>query len=278
MAAGRRVYVFIDGERTPYSKEQNETVRVAQAFASTAGIELYVSAKNLGVGNSIPMALDWAFQFEENLIVLEDDCVPSQSAFEYFDWGIDQLNEDILIVSGLAPESFHPGALNRRHSSLASFPLIWGWACKRDGWLKLRKTKFEGYSYLRVLRAILRIPKNLLPLLFFLAAAIRVKKGLLEAWDSEVVLEMLCSNFMAIIPNQSVIRNTGNDSLASHHMLGIQGESQLVVDYSELVPDKLLVEKHKVDDDLNQLIIKAIYKMELKQLLSPIKALLEKSR
>lgn len=275
---GRKVYVFIDGAREPLIEEQRETVISARKYEAKKQIKLFVCSENLGVGNSVPAALDWCFRYEKELIILEDDCFPSKSAFQYFDWGLSQLTNEILVISGLSPESFLSNAKPRHESSLSSYPLIWGWACNRDGWQKLRKTRNEGYSYFRIVKAIVKDPRKVLSVLFFLAAAIRVKKGLLKAWDSEIALEMLCSGYMAVIPNYSVIKNTGNDSAASHQMAMNGQNSQVVVNYSECTPNLKLTNAERIDFNTNKLISRHIYKMKKKHALAPIKALLEKGR
>jgi GT2 family glycosyltransferase len=83
--ADRRVYISIDGPRI--EEEANvvqESIKVASAYLEIhpAG-KLQFSSINLGCRRGVTAAIDWAFSFEESLIILEDDIVPSDFFF-YF--------------------------------------------------------------------------------------------------------------------------------------------------------------------------------------------------
>ena len=250
-------------------------MKAAAKFASNLNVKIFTSDKNLGVSLAVPTAIDWCMKSEDSIIVLEDDCIPSRFAFDFFDWGVSNISGNIVLVSGVAPESFQENVGTRQRSTLASYPLIWGWACTKESWEKIRKTKVNGHSPIKIFQSIVFNPAKFAATMFFLAATLRVQKGNLNAWDSEVALEMLTSGYKAIIPNHSVIGNTGNDEFASHQMDSHSDLPSQVIEYSNQSPRKEIDISKKSEKITDLLIEKNIYRLKSRHILSPIKALLE---
>ena len=271
----RQIYVFIDGPNDLHQNDQEETVKAAAAFANNVNVKIFLNGSNLGVALAVPEAIDWCMKSEDSIIVLEDDCIPSPFAFDFFDWGVGRIFGNVVLVSGISPESFQDNIGTRKTATLASYPLIWGWACTKESWEKLRETKVNGHSPIRIFKSIVRNPAKFTAIMFFLAATLRVQKGNLKAWDSEVALEMLTSGYKAIIPNHSVIGNTGNDEFASHQMNSHSELPSQVVEYSKQSPSKEIDMSKKSEKITDLLIEKYIYKLKSRHLFSPIKARLE---
>ena len=59
----------------------------------------------MGCGRRISSGLDWVFEREEQAIIVEDDCVPELSFFQYCQEMLEYYKDDdrILMVSGNNP-------------------------------------------------------------------------------------------------------------------------------------------------------------------------------
>ena len=80
----RDIYIFVD-KCDDYDELNIEVCRMANKYAESAErIRVTVSGKNLGVRFAVPAAIDWALESSESLIVLEDDCIPNEYAFDYY--------------------------------------------------------------------------------------------------------------------------------------------------------------------------------------------------
>ena len=57
---------------------------------------------NLGCGLAVSTAIDWFFSYEEEGIILEDDCLPSDSFFHFCDFMLDYHRNDqnIFLIGG----------------------------------------------------------------------------------------------------------------------------------------------------------------------------------
>src|SRR5690606_28025389 len=91
---------------------------------------------NLGCKQAVSGAISWFFEQEEMGIILEDDCLPAASFFEYCAFFLDKYQHDerIMQVSGLNFAGTYPQA---GYGYLFSkFGGIWGWATWKRAWEK----------------------------------------------------------------------------------------------------------------------------------------------
>src|SRR5689334_9315101 len=80
-----RVYVAADGPREGMGEDERceRARRIATEVNWPCEIKTLFRKCNLGCGRALSGAIDWFFEHEEQGIILEDDCVPSQSFFPY---------------------------------------------------------------------------------------------------------------------------------------------------------------------------------------------------
>ena len=270
----RRIFVFIDRAPPPFVELNRSVVKVAEKYSTQFEIEICWADKNYGVGFGVPTALDWVFKFVNEVIVLEDDCLPTLNALNYFDNQADRLENGLKLACGTSPwPPENQDSVNRKLTT-SSYPLIWGWSTNKGNWIEISELIRNDLSHLRVLRSVLKNPLRIREIGFFYAATIRVKKGRLKAWDSPLALEMLLENYWSIIPNFSLVENSGQDRFASHFsnqdlLLGeivsksFSGEPSIEIDLNK-----------SVRKTTNKEIENTIYKMKYRHALSPLKALL----
>ena len=269
----RDILIFID-KSNPDDELNAEVSRIASLYKRTSDrIKLKVSDTNLGVKHAVPNAINWAFESCDSLIVLEDDCIPNNFALEYFDNCIQYVHEDVVLISGSTLPNF-PTKL-KGYLFESEFPLIWGWALTKKSWEKIRPDR-EIYSK-DVARGIVNNPKNIIPILYFYAAVIRIQNNLLNAWDSPVALKMLVKNYKSILPDCSVISNIGQDDVASHFHLNSGRTETTVTSYGDRAPAMAKNFNKKLSVELSKEIKSQIYSMKFHHLLSPLKSLIIRS-
>lgn len=97
--------------------------------------EIYTnySDVNLGTGMRIFSGISWAFEHVDRLIILEDDCVPSNSFFGFCEDLLERyLNDErINMISGMNHLGTHNCGNSYFYSKLGS---IWGWATWKRVW------------------------------------------------------------------------------------------------------------------------------------------------
>lgn len=208
-----QIYVALDGPRTRGESIETEKCKQVVADFKTkypGRITERVSEKNQGAAYSVLMAVGWAFESEEFLTILEDDCIPSNEFFDFIEQGKFFLSSDqnCFLICGT---QFAPAQVTHSQWSLSSYPLIWGWATSKPKWNQLLellqayepKTRIKGRA-------------SLAERLFWGAGARRSYQGFVDAWDLPLVHAMRKVNGLALLPGENFITNIGNDGYATH--------------------------------------------------------------
>jgi hypothetical protein len=89
---------------------------------------------NLGCRRGVASGLDWAFAQVEAAIVLEDDCLPDPSFFEFCAELLQLYADDprVMMVGGHRWEG--PDLPETDSYYFSRYPAIWGWATWADRW------------------------------------------------------------------------------------------------------------------------------------------------
>ena len=263
----RKIYIAIDKAPESLSNQNQSVIDCAESFRSQLDLEIHINSRQFGVMFGVPTAVDWVLKREDSCIVLEDDCTISAEALKYFDSMAEKLTGNIALISGDSPWS----AGQIQTSTLSDYPLIWGWATNRFQWSRLRILIGGDIPWKIIVRQILKNPLKVLPIAYFLAAQIRVRKGIVKAWDCSVALSMLLQNLTCVIPNERLISNVGNDEFAHHTFTNAAIFRNQNVHPGSV--STLLIDSVQMKHTTNRIIIQNVYEMKMRHLLSPIKAI-----
>ncbi len=136
-AAPPRLYVAADGPRDGRAQEAERT-REVRAIATAVDWPCEVFTlfrdRNLGCKLGVAGAIDWFFEHEEEGIILEDDCVPSPSFFEWCDAMLERYRDDERIASVSGSSFIGPDAPLAESYFVSRYADIWGWATWRRSW------------------------------------------------------------------------------------------------------------------------------------------------
>ena len=219
-AAGQRqVFCIIDGPRLGHASDRANNLEVIELVASKTahlGICVNVSAENLGVRKRVVSGLDWVFSKVDTAIILEDDCLPDGSFFQFCDQLLDIYKDEksVGVVSGFNPTPF----LNLEGSSYRAsrYPLTWGWATWKRVWETYdplaEDWKFLGPSYLA--SKGINQPKSKRYWKFNLDKVSRTTNH--QIWDYQFTLSQWQGNRISLIPQKSLVQNIGFTLDATH--------------------------------------------------------------
>jgi hypothetical protein len=132
-----QLFVIADGAR-PERPGEAEKCAEAQAIIDQVDWDCQVlknySPVNLGCGRRLPTGLDWVFSQVEEAIILEDDCVPHPTFFQFCEELLQRYRHDARITS-ISGQNVQFGELDQRHSYYFSrYNHCWGWATWRRAW------------------------------------------------------------------------------------------------------------------------------------------------
>jgi hypothetical protein len=137
IAAARpsKLLVAADGPRGAFEAAAcAETRAVVDEFDWQCEVVRNFSDTNLGCGVRMYTAIDWAFSLAEEVIILEDDCVPHASFFRFCEELLARYRDDerVMHISGnnfVGPEPAAPYSYY-----FSKYTHAWGWASWRRAW------------------------------------------------------------------------------------------------------------------------------------------------
>ena len=128
-----RLLVAADGPEGDLRCQQTRRL-VLQGIDWPCSVLTHFSQAQLGCRKAVSQALDWGFGLHEKLIVIEDDCLPDVSFFQFCTELLERYEgrPEVMQISGCNETGHEP---SDGYSYFASrFPSIWGWASWRRAW------------------------------------------------------------------------------------------------------------------------------------------------
>ena len=274
LSQNRKVFVFID-KAADVDRETNDLVfEVANSFIEELDIQIFHSKNRHGARMAVPIAIDWAMTFSDELIIFEDDCLPNDFAYNYFDMTIPSLNNRILLVSSRSPNEFlgSTAILHLESLIVTSFALTNGWATNKQCWDVLRKSIYKKINFFYILKAMWLRPNKILAISFFYAAYFQfIHKKSNAGWDAAVVLNLLLINAFSISPNITCVANIGIDSVASNTLIVEKGASNILFGFGTKAPSSNIDYAKKTTRRVDAHVMKNLYGISARNLFSPLK-------
>jgi hypothetical protein len=203
-----RLYVAVDAPREGKlgEAERVEQVRtIATAVDWPCEVKTLFRDKNLGCKYAVSSAITWFFEQEEQGIIMEDDCLPSQSFFKFCDIMLDKYreNKSVWMINGFNPR--HPGISSSEYF-MSQNPSVWGWATWRDRWVHYAVD--IDYDKKELYRSTgLKLPDYVIRA--YDKAFYDTSSGKIDTWDYQLSFLILKSNGYVIKSFANLISNIG---------------------------------------------------------------------
>lgn len=213
-----RLYIISDAARDGKKGEKEKVLAVRDYIESHVDWDCDVhknyAKNNMGCRDRIVSGINWCFETEEKLIILEDDCLPDMTFFGFAQQLLSAYEDDCRIM--------HIGGYNMMGEYDSDEPYIfsqrpcaWGWATWRRAWEKY-DVNMKSWPEVR--------DKQLLKWRFAnkFAYEDRVKEwddiyyGNIDAWGYAWDYALMINNALAIFPTRSLVQNIGFGLDATH--------------------------------------------------------------
>ena len=166
-------------------------------------------------------AITKALEKFEDVIILEDDCVPSQSFFPYCEELLDKYKDDqrICYISGL--NHFEEWECGNNDYFFTKSGAIWGWATWRRVWSKYYDYYVSGildeYNLEIVRGQFSRKSAFDSRMISWKKANSSLQtKEKLSYWDAQWGFVKYSQNMLVIVPRRNLIRNIGVGAKSTH--------------------------------------------------------------
>jgi len=217
-----RLYVAADGPREHVPEEFDKCKRVRSLIEQVdwdCEIQTLFRETNLGCKLAVSSGITWFFDNVESGIILEDDCLPSQSFFWFCQELLETYRYDTRIMH-IAGCTYVEKTHNPQNYSyhFARVGGIWGWASWRRAWLKyeLEMESWPQAKKEKILRNLFLGEEE--QYRFFEDWFERAYQNK-YTWDYQWTYTKLINSSLNIMPCKNLIRNIGHGSLEATHTL-----------------------------------------------------------
>jgi hypothetical protein len=182
---------------------------------------------NLGCGKRVSSGIDWVFQEVEEAIILEDDCLPHPTFFQFCEELLEYYRDDsrIMAISG---NNFQRG---KKHSDdsyyFSRYNHVWGWASWRRAWKHYDFTMRE-WPQVRDGNWLNSILDNRDLSKYWTVEFEKVYRGEVDTWDYQWTFACWIQNSLTILPQVNLISNIGFNADATHTNKDVPWASQSI--------------------------------------------------
>ena len=207
-----RLYLASDGPRMTVEGDKEKVEEVRNWLLANIDWECDVKTRFLDVNSGgcaygVSSAITWFFQNEEEGIILEEDCLPSQSFFGYCEELLDKYRDEKRVwhITGYG---YYNDEKAKETYYFSKIQHCWGWASWADRWkyysLELKGYQPDDVKYLSDRKEVQKVLKGIF-------------NGLYEAehkdtWDWQWTFIIGAHKGYCINPYKNLVSNIGSNS------------------------------------------------------------------
>lgn len=213
-----KLYVAADGPRKDKPKEEelcSETRSIINKIDWNCEVKTLFRDENLGCKYAVSSAINWFFENEEEGIILEDDCLPSDDFFIFCDAMLEKYRYDTRIRH-IGGSNLQMGQKHGQDSYyFSNLTHVWGWASWQRAWkdYNVELTKYKDIDVESSFKMIFN--DNIIAAsLKYIFNKVLVNE--IDTWDYQWTIANLFNNGLSIIPNVNLISNIGFREDATH--------------------------------------------------------------
>jgi GR25 family glycosyltransferase involved in LPS biosynthesis len=137
-AKPKRLYVSADAPRPGNGKDSIDCEKARQIVKRVdwdCEVQYRFLDRNLGCGLGVSSAISWGLENEEQIIILEDDCVPSLPFFDFCNHCLEKYKEDsrVWTINGRSHHENH-SIFNNSDYVFSKYTHCCGWATWKRSW------------------------------------------------------------------------------------------------------------------------------------------------
>lgn len=219
-AKPKQLFVAADGPRAG-NRDDNasceEVRRLATKVDWDCELETLFRNDNIGCGRGPVEAINWFFDHVEQGIILEDDCLPSQSFFKFCEELLEKYSTEDRVHSISGSNLLGDWSRNKDSYFFSIHAGIWGWATWRRSWLKydFNAAKWQNKNIRELFNFVFTNENQRNVYIKALNETIE-KKGNICWWDYQFIFSRIVTSSFGIIPKTNLVRNIGFGDGATH--------------------------------------------------------------
>lgn len=217
-AKPKKLYISSDGPRAnKYEDDWNKISdirKLADEVDWDCTVKTHFLQNNIGCGLGVSGAISWAFEEEEKLIIVEDDCVPSLSFFSFCNEMLDRYANEprIMHISGTRWNEEFP--IRDCDYFFTKYDHIWGWATWKRAW-QLYNFWMTDYPLFKEKKILNEILDNNIPIIkrWYLMFNDVYYREVKHTWDYQWQYCIFKNNGLCINSVKNLVTNIGTSGV-----------------------------------------------------------------
>lgn len=214
-----RLYIAADGPRPDRLDDMEKCLecrRLAEKVDWPCEVHTLFRDRNVGCARGVSEGISWAFENENELIILEDDCVPAISFFSFCDEMLELYKNDTRVWQ-VCGRSHHPGTkfFDRSDYIFSRYSHIWGWATWKRCWSEYDLYMSDFLDFISIGGLLNTSPNKWVGKkendMFSRIYREICEVELYHTWDYQWGYIKHKNNGLGIVPKYNLIRNIGVD-------------------------------------------------------------------
>ena len=209
------LYIAADGARENNEGEKQKCDAVREYIISNIDWDCEVKtlfrSENLGCGKGPASAIDWFFENVERGIILEDDCLPNITFFNFCEIMLEKF-ENVSEIMHISGNNFQLSRIGKECFYLSKLPHIWGWATWKRAWKhydfflnNFNEDNINDYfNYPSIDNYWINIFRQM------------KKEKHPHTWDYQWVFSLFLNNGFSVAPQHNLVTNIGFGESSTH--------------------------------------------------------------
>lgn len=206
-----KLFLALDGPRKHKSEDVNNIKEIIDIFSGVnweCDVFKLFREENLGCPLAIPDAIDWFFRYIKSGVILEDDCLPDISFFNFCEELLVRYESEdsVMMISG---NNFMPEKSFSNDSYFFSkYGFIWGWATWKRAWSKFDASMSTYPHYINSRKFKKRYP-GFLDSYYWKTGFNNKYRNYSNAWAMKWNYAMAYNDGLSVIPSKNLVKNIG---------------------------------------------------------------------
>lgn len=214
----QKLLVVADGPRTnrPGEAEKCQAARsILERIDWNCELVTNFSDMNLGCRLRVSSGLDWVFQQVEEAIVLEDDCLPHPTFFQFCEELLARYRYDSRVMQICGSNVIENQTRIDNSYYFSKYGPIWGWASWRRAW-RYYDVDMKIWPEVKQTGVYHDFCDTENEASYRIALYDKVAAGEIDTWDYQWGFAKFINSGLSIIPKVNLISNIGYGQDATH--------------------------------------------------------------
>lgn len=212
------LYISSDGARSHKvgeAKQVADARKIVEQIDWNCKVHTLFRTENLGCRTAVSGGISWFFEQVERGIILEDDCVPDLSFFQFCEELLHRYQDEPKVMQIGGSNLMWQNTPQQTSYIFSKFVPIWGWATWRRAWqlMDVDMTDFYNFKINNTIADFVNVkPAQQYMLQKFEDTHLKRNSSWAYAWFYSVLLH----DGVSIIPTRNLIHNIGFGEAATH--------------------------------------------------------------